>query len=98
MISSVFFFCPQRPINFIIIPQISGDGTRDPCWQGWTGVGQFLKTGPRDREGIAALCKLTLVVVGCDSIVAIIRKQDQVCPAARLPRAKRMLPGFVVDL
>lgn len=30
MISCDFFFCPQRPINFIIIPQISGDGTRDP--------------------------------------------------------------------
>lgn len=28
MISSVFFFWPRRPINFIIIPQISGDATR----------------------------------------------------------------------
>lgn len=43
MISCVFFFCPQRPINFIIIPQVSGDGSQGPCWQGWTGGGQFLK-------------------------------------------------------
>lgn len=30
MIFCVFLLCPQRPINFIIIPQISGHGKPGP--------------------------------------------------------------------
>lgn len=61
MICYVFFFCPQRPINFIIIPQISGHRSRDPCAamlarmdRGWPFPKNWAMRSGRDCRSIQA--------------------------------------------